>query len=112
MKSDNRCLAEIIKKSLKYLSKYHEFKYLFIENKSASILFKYQFWDYKILLESNKKFIYRSIYSLSKKELKILQEYFVKNQKKEFIQFLTLSTEYSVLFILKSNREIYLYINY
>ena len=41
MKSDNKCLAEIIEKSLKYLFKYNEFKCLFIKNKSASALFKY-----------------------------------------------------------------------
>ncbi len=36
------------------------------------MLSKYQFWDHKILLEFNKKLIYKSIYSLSKKEFKIL----------------------------------------
>jgi len=41
VKSDNRCLAEIIEKSSKYLSKYNEFKHLFIKNKSASALSEY-----------------------------------------------------------------------
>jgi len=79
MKFNNKCLIEIIEKSLKYLSKYNEFKYLFIKNKSASALSEYQFWNHKILLEFGKKFMYRSIYSLSEKELKILQEYLNKN---------------------------------
>jgi len=79
VKSDNKYLAEIIEKFLKYLSKYNKFKYLFIENKSASILSKHQFWNYEILLEFGKKLTYKSIYSLSKKELKILQEYLNKN---------------------------------
>ncbi len=56
--------------------------------------------------------MYESIYSLFKKELKILREYFNENQKKEFIQSSTLSTEYSILFVLKSNEEMRLYINY
>jgi len=72
VKSNNRYLAEIIEKFSKYLSKYNKFKHWFIGNKSAFILSEYQFWDYKILLKSNKKLIYKSIYSLSKKELKIL----------------------------------------
>ncbi len=42
MKLNNKYLVEIIEKSLKYLFKYNEFKRLFIENKSASALFKYQ----------------------------------------------------------------------
>ncbi len=41
MKSDNRCLAEIIEKLSEYLSEYNEFKYLFIKNKSASVLSEY-----------------------------------------------------------------------
>ncbi len=85
MKSDNRYLAEIIEKSLKYSSKYNKFKHLFIKNKSVFTLFEHQFWDHKILLKFNKKLTYESIYSLFKKELKILQEYLNKNQKKEFI---------------------------
>jgi len=85
VKSDNKCLVEIIEKSLKYLFKYNEFKCLFIKNKSASALSKHQFWDHKIPLKSNKKLTYKFIYSLSEKEFKILREYFNKNQKKEFI---------------------------
>ena len=79
MKFNNKCLIEIIEKSLKYLSKYNEFKYLFIKNKSASALSEYQFWNHEILLKLNKKSIYKSIYSLSEKEFKILQEYLNKN---------------------------------
>jgi len=41
VKSDNRYLVEIIEKPSKYLSKYNEFKYLFIENKDAFILSEY-----------------------------------------------------------------------
>ena len=112
MKFDNKYLIEITEKSLKYLFKYNEFKHLFIKNKSTSVLFEYQFWNHEILLELNKKLTYRSIYSLSEKELKILQEYLDKNQKKEFIQFSILFIKYSVLFISKSNKEMRLYINY
>ncbi len=41
MKSDNKCLIEIIEKSLKYLFKYNEFECLFIKDKSASVLSEY-----------------------------------------------------------------------
>ncbi len=43
VKSDNRCLAEIVGKSSEYLSEYNKFECLFIKNKSASALSKYQF---------------------------------------------------------------------
>ena len=72
MKSNNKCLVEIIKKFLKYLSKYNKFNRLFIKNKSAFALFKYQLWNHEILLKLDKKLTYKSIYSLSEKELKIL----------------------------------------
>ncbi len=72
MKSDNKCLVEIIEKSSEYLSKYNEFERLFRKNKNVSALSKYQFWDYKISLKFDKKLMYESIYSLFKKELKIL----------------------------------------
>ncbi len=42
MKSNNKYLIEIIEKSSEYLFKYNEFKHLFIKNKSASVLSKYQ----------------------------------------------------------------------
>ncbi len=42
MKSNNKYLAEIIEKPLKYSSEYNKFKHLFIKNKSASALFEYQ----------------------------------------------------------------------
>jgi len=85
MKSNYKYLVEITEESAKYLLKYNKFKHLFIKDKSVSTLSKYQFWNYKISLKLSKKLIYRSIYSLSKKELKILREYLNENQKKRFI---------------------------
>ncbi len=43
MKSDNKCLAEIIEKSSKYLSEYNKFKCLFMKDKNAFALSEYQF---------------------------------------------------------------------
>ncbi len=43
MKSNNKCLAEIIRKSSEYSSKYNEFEHLFRKNKNASALSEYQF---------------------------------------------------------------------
>jgi len=79
VKSDNKYLAEIIEKSSKYSSEYNKFKRLFIKNKNAFALSEHQFWDHEILLEFDKKLTYESIYSLSKKELKILQKYLNEN---------------------------------
>ncbi len=41
IKFDNKYLAGIIESFLKCLSKYNEFKYLFIKDKSALMLSKY-----------------------------------------------------------------------
>lgn len=56
--------------------------------------------------------IYKLIYNLSKKELKVLREDLKINLKKEFIQLSKLLIEYSIIFILKVNEKLKLYIDY
>ena len=48
-------------------------------------MLKYQFWDHKIKLKSEKESIFESIYALSEKELQILYKYIKINKKKESI---------------------------
>ena len=55
---------------------------------------------------------FESMYNLSVKELKVLQQYLNVNLKNEFIQPSQSSAEASVLFTLKSDRGLWLCINY
>ncbi len=52
------------------------------------------------------------IYSLSAEKLDALQQYLKENMWKEFIRKSQLLTEYSILFILKSNESLKLCVNY
>ena len=52
------------------------------------------------------------IYSLSAEKLDALQQYLKENLWKEFIRKSQLLTEYSILFILKSNESLKLCVNY
>ncbi len=52
------------------------------------------------------------IYSLSAEKLNALQQYLKENMQKKFIKELQLSAEYSILFILKLNESLKLYVDY
>jgi hypothetical protein len=56
--------------------------------------------------------MYRSLYSLLKKELAILREYLKENIKKGFIRSSISSTRYLVLFIPKPKGKLRLYVDY
>ena len=103
----------IRKTSQKHVSHiYRKWKHLFQKEKMTAVLSKYQTWNHNIKLESGKQFMFESIYALSEKELKTLQKYLNKNMKKEFIKKSQSSTEYSILFVLKKNETLHLYVNY
>jgi hypothetical protein len=55
---------------------------------------------------------YELIYSLSEKELTILREYLKENQKKGFIQPSVINTNYLILFVLKLEGKLRLYVDY
>ena len=55
---------------------------------------------------------FESMYNLFVKELKVLQQYLDVNLKNDFIQPLWSSAEASVLFTLKSDRDLWLCVNY
>jgi hypothetical protein len=52
---------------------------------AASILLNHHFIEYKIDLEPNMKPLYKLIYTLLKKELKVLQEYLKTSEEKGWI---------------------------
>ncbi|PSN68126.1 hypothetical protein BS50DRAFT_491387, partial [Corynespora cassiicola Philippines] len=66
----------------------------------------------EIALQKKKYPIFKPIYSLIEKKLVLLQVYFNKNFKKEFIRELTLKAEYLIIFIFKKDGSLQLYINF
>ena len=75
-------------------------------------LSKYKTWDHKINLKSEAQLISKSIYSLLKIENEILRTYIKKQRSKEYIRSFTLSTDYSILFVKKSNNSLKSCVNY
>ena len=91
---------------------YRNWKHLFREKTTTTILFKHQSWDHEIKLKSRKQFTFELIYALSQKELKILKTYLNENLAKEFIKKSQSSTKYSILFVFKKNDTFRLYVDY
>ena len=85
---------------------------MFREEKTTKTLSKHQSWNHEIKLELNKQFTFESIYTLSKKELKIFKKYLNENIKKRFIKKSQLSTKYSILFVFKKNDTFRLCVDY
>ena len=80
--------------------------------KNAFTLFNYKKKNYSINLLSNKELLYKLLYFLSKKELSILQEYLLKKLTLNKIRKSISLVNTLILFILKSNNSLRLYINY
>ena len=92
--------------------KYNNWKYLFLKELNANALFKYQSWNHKIKLISEKQFTFELIYTLLNKKLKVFRDYLKINEKKEFIRKSKFSTKYSTLFVLKKNGKLRLCVYY
>jgi len=82
------------------------------DSKNAFTLSDYREENYNIDLLSNKKFFYKSLYSLSEKELDILQEYLLENLALSRIRESISFAGASMLFVLKSDNSLRLYIDY
>jgi DNA-binding MurR/RpiR family transcriptional regulator len=91
---------------------YRRFKPLFQKKLEKEALPKHQFWDHKILLIKKKQLKVQLIYSLSRTELEALREYINKNKVKKYIRESTSPARYLILFILKSNGKLRLYVDY
>ena len=63
-------------------------------------------------MKSEAQLILKSIYSLLKTENKILRIYIKKQRSKKYIKFFTSLTEYSILFVKKSNENLRSCVNY
>ena len=85
---------------------------MFREALTRDSLPKHKKWDHEIPLEEGQKLTFTPIYWMMKKELEELWKYINENQKKEFIQPSTSPAEYSVIFVLKKDESLQLYVDY
>ena len=83
-----------------------------IESKSTDSLLKHETWDHNIPLLLGDNPVWKSLYPMSKNQLKKVQTYLDENLKKEFIQPSKSSAEYSILFVPKKNGQKWLCVNY
>ena len=94
------------------LAEYKEYELLFREGPRTEALLRYQLQDYEIPIKLGKSPSFRLIYQLLEKELAILKEYININLEKGFIRLSILLAASLLLFILKKNRKLRLYIDY
>jgi len=81
------------------------------DSKNVFIFLNYKKESYNINLLLNKKFLYVLLYFLFKKKLSIMQEYLLKNSTlSKICKFISLINAL-VLFVLKSDNNLKLYIN-
>ena len=77
-----------------------------------SALSQYKSWDHKISLITKILSKIEPIYALFYTELEILRNYLDKNLKKSFIQKAKMTVGFLILFILKKDEKLRLYVNY
>ena len=107
-----RAIYKETKKGLSYiLKRYYKYskKLQLLESKK---LLKYIAQDYKIELELETSLRFFLTYKFTKIELQALKEFIQENLQKGYIRLLQLLAEYLILFILKKNRKLRMYINY
>ena len=81
--------------------------------KKIDKLFSHRFYDHQIeLIESSAQLFRSRVYFLSFKKLETLQKYFHENLQKEFINSSKTSYVSSILFVVKSNEQLRLCVDY
>jgi hypothetical protein len=93
-----------------FSEKYWEFEDVFLEEE-INQLTDY-FLIHYIINIGDTIFPYKSIYKLSEIELKILKKYLDKNLERKYIQHFINPTEAPILFILKKDGSLRLYVDY
>ena len=81
--------------------------------KKIDKLFFHRVYDHKIELTKDSKQLFRNrVYSLSSKKFEIFQKYLHDNLQKEFINSSKILYASSILFVVKSNEQLRLCVNY
>ena len=107
-----RVIYKETKKGLDYiLKKYYKSSKKLQLPKSKKLL-KYIVQDYIIELEPRISIRFFLIYKLMETKLQALKEFVQENLQKGYIRLLQLLAGYLVLFVLKKNRKLRIYINY
>ena len=75
-------------------------------------LSEHKSWNHEISLKKETTSEKLSIYQLLLEKLQELWDYFNSNLWREYIQYFTSKTEYSIIFVSKKNDKWQLYINY
>ena len=91
---------------------YRDFTELFVNETSEETLSAHQSWDHEILIVEDKMSEKTSIYLLLSEKLEVLCTYLDENLKKRFIRESQSPAGYSILFVLKKNKTLWLCINY
>ena len=94
------------------LKEYQRWTHLFEEGAPEKALPKHQPWDHEIPLIEGKTPTFGPIYQMSEFELKTLDEYLKVNLAKGFIRPSSSSAGYPILFVLKKNGKLRLYVDY
>ena len=102
---------EKTKLKLNYILKRY-YKFIKLWSLDSERLVEYILWDYKIDLKLGTILKFFLIYKLIEIENLTLKEFVKENLRKGYIWPLQLLTGYSVLFILKKNGKLRIYINY
>jgi hypothetical protein len=90
--------------------KYWEFGNVFLKEEISQITD--HFLIHYVININDIIFSYKSIYKLSENELKILRKYLNKNLEREYIQYFINPAGALILFILKKNGNLRLYVDY
>ena len=91
---------------------YRDFTELFADETSEETLSAHQSWDHEILIVEDKMSEKTSIYLLLSEKLEVLCTYLDENLKKRFIRESQSPAGYSILFVLKKNKTLWLCVNY
>ena len=103
---------EEAKKAIRYiLKRYHKYKKLW-DKQFGKRLLEYTLQDYTINLKLEISLRFYPIYKLTEVKQQVLKDFIRENLQLRRIKPSQLSASYSVLFILKKNRKLKIYINY
>ncbi len=81
-------------------------------NKLIKILLELEREDYAIKFQNNKELTFISLYNFLQNKLIILWQYLDNTLVKDYIKHLVLLVNVFILFVLKSNDKLYLYVDY
>ena len=100
-----------IKLKLNYILKRY-YKFTKLQSLDSEKLTEYILWDYEIDLKPKIILKFFLTYKLMETENLALREFVKENLRKGYIRLLQLLVRYLVLFILKKNGKLRMYINY